>query len=142
MAGKGYFVFAPILALGVIAGLVEWRWWARARGVYLVLIGGTILSLAASILTTNNFGGGAVGFRHATYLAPALLVLLLPWLASPARPRRAVVTVVAVLSMVSMIAFASPRPWSPLTVDRAALGAWNEYAPLPSHLITGRLLEP
>ena len=142
VAGKGYFVFAPILALGVIAGVVEWRWWARARGVYLVLIGGTILSLAASILTTNNFGGGAVGFRHATYLAPALLALLLPWLASPARPRRAVVTVVAMLSMVSMIAFASPRPWWPLTVDRAALGAWNEYAPLPFRLATGRLLEP
>jgi hypothetical protein len=142
VSGKGYFAFAPILALGVIAGLVEWRWWSRARGVYLVLIGGTLLSLAASILTTNNFGGGAVGFRHATYLAPALLALLLPWLASPAQPRRAVVMVVAVLSMVSMIAFTSPRPWWPLTVDRAALGAWHEYAPLPFRLATGRLLEP
>ena len=142
VAGKGYFTFAPILALGVIAAVASWRWWARARGVYLVLIGGTLVSLIASIVTTNNFGGGAVGFRHATYLAPAMLTLLLPWLAGPARPLKMAVTVVAVLSMVSMIVFASPKPWSPLTVDRAAVGQWSDYVPLPARLIDGRLLEP
>ena len=133
VAGKGYFAFAPILALGLIAGIVEWRWWARARGMHLVLVVGTLASLAASIITTNNFGGGAVGFRHATYLAPAMLTLLLPWLAAPATaapPRRVVVLVVAALSMVLMIVFASPRPWAPLTVERAALAAWSDYVPL------------
>ena len=100
------------------------------------------MSLIASIVTTNNFGGGAVGFRHATYLAPAMLTLLLPWLSGPARPLRMAVTVVAALSMVSMVAFATPKPWSPLTIGRATLGAWSEYAPLPARLIDGRLLEP
>ena len=42
-----------------MAGVIGWRWWARARGVHLVLLGGTVLSLAASLLMTNNFGGGA-----------------------------------------------------------------------------------
>jgi hypothetical protein len=110
--------------------------------VHLVLMGGTLMSLAAAILTTNNFGGGAVGFRHATYLAPAMLAFLLPWIAGPARPRKAAITVVAALSMISMIVFASPRPWSPLSVDRADVGAWNDYGPLPSRLIAGRLLAP
>ena len=142
VAGKGYFAFAPILALGLIAGVVEWRWWRRARGVHLVLMGGTLLSLAASILTTNNFGGGAVGFRHATYLAPAMLVFLLPWIAGPARPQRVAVTAIAALSMISMIVFAAPKPWFPLTVDRAVIGAWQDYAPLPSRLMTGQLLVP
>lgn len=145
VTGKGYFAFAPILALGVIAGVVEWRWWGRARGVHLVLIGGTLASFAASIVTTNNFGGGAVGFRHATYLAPAMLTLLLPWLAEGAKtapPLRFVVPVVAALSMVLMIVFASAKPWSPLAVDRAAVGAWSDYVPLVSRLITGQLLAP
>jgi len=144
VTGKGYFAFAPILALGVIAGVLEWRWWARARGVYLVLIGGTLLSLAASIITTNNFGGGAVGFRHATYLAPAMLTLLLPWLATPpaARPRAMVVPAIAALSVMLMIVFASARPWSPLTLERMAAGAWSDYVPLASRLVTGQLLNP
>ena len=145
VTGKGYFVFAPILALGMIAGVMEWQWWARARGVHLILIGGTVLSLAASIVTTNNFGGGAVGFRHATYLAPAMLTLLLPWLAAPpvaARPRTLIVPVVAALSLVSMIVFATPRPWAALTVELAALGAWRDYIPLASGLISGRLFAP
>jgi hypothetical protein len=144
VAGKGYFTFAPILALGVIAGVVEWRWWARARGVYLVLIGGTLLSLAASILTTNNFGGGAVGFRHATYLAPAMLTLLLPWLAKPVvvRPPAMLVPAIAVVSMTLMIVFASPRPWWPLTVAGASPGAWHDYIPVVSGFVAGQLLVP
>lgn len=145
VAGKGYFAFAPIPALGVIAAVASWRWWGRARGVHLILIGGTLLSLAASIVTTNNFGGAAVGFRHATYLAPAMLTLLLPWLAEPsaaARLRTVVVPVIAAMSMVLMIVFASPRPWAPLAVDRAAGGTWSDYVPLLSRLLAGQLFAP
>lgn len=141
LAGKGYFTFAPILALGLIAGVVEWQWWARARGVHLFLIGGTLLSLVAALMTTNNFGGAAVGFRHATYLAPAMLALLLPWLAG-ASPPRVAVTAVAAVSMLSMIVFASPKPWSPLSVERAAVGTWSDYVPVISGLVTRRLLAP
>lgn len=142
--GKGYFAFAPILALGLIAGIVEWQWWARARGLYLVLVGGTLASLAASIITTNNFGGGAVGFRHATYLAPAMLTLLLPWIVegAGARRRRMMVPVVAAFSIVLMIVFASPKPWAPLIVEQAAIAPWSDYVPMASQLLTGRLLAP
>ena len=69
---------APRALALLVAGLAGWRWWARARGVQLTLLVGSLVSLAVSLLTTNNFGGVAVGFRHATYLAPAMVVLLLP----------------------------------------------------------------
>jgi hypothetical protein len=142
LAGKGYFTFAPILALGAIAGIVQWQWWARARGVHLFLIGGTLLSLAAALLTTNNFGGAAAGFRHATYLAPAMLVLLMPWLTGTWQARTRVAAAVAAVSVISMIVFASPNPWSPLTLDRAAPGSWSQYVPVVSGLVTRQLFAP
>ena len=67
-----------------------------------------MLSLAASLLMTNNFGGGAVGFRHATYLAPAMLTLLLPVLADRRPAARAggyAIAAVAAVSMVAMLLF-------------------------------------
>ena len=140
-AYKGFFTFAPILALGMVAGIAEWRWWARARGAHLVLLGGALLSLGGAILTTNNFGGEAVGFRHATFLAPALLILLLPWITAGGA-RRTSVIVVGAVSLLAMLVFASPRPWSILTVENARTGAAADYAPLLTRLIRGGLLEP
>ena len=145
-AGKGFFVFAPVLLLALIAGIIEWRWWARARGTHLVLLGGAMLSLAASLLTTNHYGGGAVGFRHATYLAPALLVMLLPWVSEKSTPvqryRFATVVIAGVISAAVMIAVAVPNPWSALTFDSAAIGSVESYLPLPTKIIRGTLLTP
>ena len=143
VAGKGYFTFAPILAAGLIAGILEWRWWARARGTHAVLLVGSLLSLAVSVATTNNFGGEAVGFRHATYVVPALLVLLLPWIAGAvpaASLKRRVVIAAAVISLASMVVFASPRPWSVLTVDNPRPGALADYAPMVTRVATGEVL--
>jgi Glycosyltransferase family 87 len=142
--GRGYFVLAPILLLASLAGVVEWRWWARARGAHAVLLGGVMLSLVASLLTTNHYGGGAVGFRHATYLAPALLIMLLPWLSDreTRRSQFAIVVVVSAISAASMVVLAVPRPWSPLTIDSAAIGSADEYMPLPSKFVRGTLLSP
>lgn len=145
ISGKGYFTFAPVLGLGLILGLAEWRWWSRRRGIHLVLLGGTMLSLGASILTTNNFGGEAVGFRHAAYLAPAMLTLLAPWIAgttvAPAR-KLAPVAATAALSAMLMLVFAAPRPWSVLTVTAPAIGAPADYFPIAAQLLNGTLLKP
>ena len=43
-AGKGFFTLAPLLLFGPIVGVIGWRWWARARGVQLVLLGGSALA--------------------------------------------------------------------------------------------------
>ena len=115
-AGKGFFVFAPLCLLGLAGGLLEWRWWrARARGVHAVLVIGAAISLAVALLTTNNFGGAAVGFRHAVYLSPVFAVLVLPWLAgdSSARRRPAIVAVASVSAVVLLI----------FAVARAMVGA-------------------
>ena len=140
-AGKGYFTFAPVLGLGLIVGVVGWRWWARARGVQLVLLGGTAASLAASLLMTNNFGGEAVGFRHATYLAPAMLTLLLPALTGRRSVANAVV-VVAAASAIAMLLFAVRAPWSLLYVSTAAVGTWDQYLPIVAKVVTGRVFNP
>jgi hypothetical protein len=142
--GRGYFVFAPVLLLAIVAGILEWRWWARARGAHLVLLGGAMLSLAAALLTTNHYGGGAVGFRHATYLAPALLMMLLPWLAAgdTRRYRFAIVVILSTISAASIIAFAVPNPWTALTIDSAAIGPVDAYLPLPAEIRRGTLLNP
>ena len=144
-AERGHFTFAPILLLGLIAGSCEWRWWARARGVQLVLIGGVLSSLAASVLTTNQFGGAAVGFRHAAYLAPALLALLLPWLSTLSSGRHwkgAFVLVIAAGSAISIVLFATPAPWSALTLDGAAIASPTAYAPVIVQTSSGTLLRP
>ena len=100
------------------------------------------MSLAAAILTTNNFGGGAVGFRHATYLAPAMLVFLLPWIAEPGaaaeggrhRDRG------ALDDLDDGVRFAQAL----VAAHRGPSGRWRveSLVPLPSQLIIGRLLAP
>ena len=82
---KGYFTFAPVLVIGLAAGLFGRRRWGQSRGAYLVLLWGSILSLVVTLLMTNNFGGAAVGFRHAAFVCPSLLALMLPLLATPLR---------------------------------------------------------
>jgi hypothetical protein len=140
VAGKGYFTFAPILAIGLIAGTIEWTWWARARGTHLFLFAGTLISLSLSLITTNNFGGEAVGFRHATYLAPALLMLVLPWIAKTRSLKQTIAAGAAALSLLSMVLFASPRPWSVLTLSSAQFGAASDYTPILARIINGELL--
>ena len=144
-AGKGYFTFAPVLGAGLVCGVAGWRWWARARGAQLVLLGGTVLSLAASLLMTNNYGGGAVGFRHATYLAPALLALLLPVLAGRSPAARAggyAIGAVAALSMVAMLVYEVKQPWPNDTFPRATVGTWQSYVPIVAKILSGNLLNP
>lgn len=144
-AGKGYFTFAPVLGAGLVAGVAGWRWWARARGAHLVLLGGTVLSLAASLLMTNNFGGGAVGFRHATYLAPAMLTLLLPVLADRRPAVRAggyALGAVAAMSLVAMLLFHVKQPWPNTTFPPAQLGTWQNYFPIVAKVVSGNLLNP
>ncbi len=144
-AGKGYFTFAPVLLLGLISGVVGWRWWGRARGPHLVLLGGTLSSLAVSLVTTNNFGGEAVGFRHATYLAPAMLTLLLPVFADP-RPAARVVTwgvvLIAGLSAAALFLFAVPDPWFHLTLPPGPLREWGAYFPMVAKILRRGLLGP
>jgi drug/metabolite transporter superfamily protein YnfA len=144
-AGKGFFTFAPLLLAGLIAGLSSWQWWARARGVQLVLLGSIALSLAVAILTTNNYGGEAVGFRHAAYLSPAFIVLLLPWLveSGEGKPgRRTVVTAIAVVSVALMLVFAVRQPWSVLMLTKAPIGTWGEYVPIIAKVVRGDLFNP
>ncbi|MEO8682793.1 MAG: hypothetical protein ABI665_27340 [Vicinamibacterales bacterium] len=141
-AGKGYFTFAPVLLLGIIVGVTGWRWWQRARGVQLVLLAGVVTSLAAALLTTNNLGGGAVGFRHATYLAPAMLTLLLPVLAGRRPAARAAAAAVAVLagaSAIGLLLFAVREPWMGLTLPPGPIGPWRDYFPIVAKLAAGTL---
>jgi len=143
-ADKGFFVFAPLCLLGVIVGLIEWRWWlAHARGLYFVLLGGTLTSLGAALLTTNNFGGEAVGFRHAVYLCPAFVTLLLPWLQGAERPVRGTVVIsVAVVSIVAMLLFAVRQPWSLLTLTNAQIGSWQQYVPIVDKIVHATIFSP
>jgi hypothetical protein len=140
-AGKGFFTFAPLLLLGLVAAFANWQWWSRARGVHLVLLGGIVLSLGASLLTTNNFGGEAVGFRHAVYLAPAFVVFLVPWLTGSAASRRVVLTA-ACVSMLLMLTFAVRKPWSVMTLETRPIGTWDQYVPIVARVIRGDLLRP
>ena len=142
---NGFLVFAPLLLAALAAGAVSWRWWARMRGVQLVVLGSIALSLGAAILTTNNYGGEAVGFRHAVYLAPAFLTLLLPWLddGPHRRPRgRVVVETVAAMSVFLMLVFAVRQPWSVLTLERAPIGTWDQYLPIVAKIVRGDLFNP
>jgi hypothetical protein len=143
--GKGFFTFAPVLLLAAIAGVARWRWWSRARGVHLVLGGGILLSLAASLLTTNNYGGEAVGFRHAAYLSPAFLVLLTPWIVDATRGVRSArytVIAVAAVSCMLMLLLAVRNPWKPLSLQTATIGTWDEYLPIVAKVVRGDLFNP
>ena len=104
-----------------------------------MLLGGSSLSLAASLLMTNNFGGLAVGFRHATYLAPALLALLLPVLADRRPIPTAmswVIATVAGASTVVLLAFAVSDPWAELTVPPTQWPTrWQAYVPVVGQVI-------
>lgn len=144
-ADKGFFAFAPLLLVGLIAGFVGWSWWSRARGVQLVLLGGILLSLGAAIVTTNNYGGEAVGFRHAVYLVPAFITLLLPWIVDgpgTASLMRHAVTAVATVSLLLMLVFASRQPWSVLSLSKAPIGSWDQYVPIIGKVVKGTLFKP
>lgn len=143
-AGKGFFVFAPLCLLGVMCGLIEWRWWwFRARGPYVVLVIGSAISLGAALITTNNLGGSSVGFRHAVYLCPIFIVMLLPWISGNSRAwRKTAIAAVAALSVALMIIFAAPSPWSGLTLSSASIGSWDQYVPVFARLIRGDLFIP
>jgi hypothetical protein len=142
-AGKGFFAFAALIGLSLVVAVLEWRWWARARGAYAVLSGGIVLSVAAALLTTNNYGGAAVGFRHAVYLAPAFLTLLLPWIADERRrTQRTIVIGVAVASSLVMLVYAVRNPWSALTLSSARIGTWEEYVPIIARVVHGNLFNP
>jgi drug/metabolite transporter superfamily protein YnfA len=143
-AGKGFFTFAPLAMLGLVVGLIEWRWWGRARGVQIVLLGGVALSLGAALLTTNNFGGEAVGFRHAAFLAPAFAALALPWIVD--RERRPlchhVTMAIAIVSVALMLIFAVRQPWSVLSLSSAPIGTWDQYVSIVARAVSGDLFRP
>jgi hypothetical protein len=129
--------------LGLGAALIEWRWWwARAKGVYVVLLFGVAISLAAALLTTNNFGGAAVGFRHAVHLSPVFAVLVLPWITTRSPARQAAIVAVAGVSAAVLLVFAVREPWSELTLSAAPIGALGEYVPIISRAMNGDLLGP
>lgn len=140
-AGKGFFTLAPLVLLGVAAGTSSWNWWRRARGPQLVLLGGALLSLAAALFTTNNYGGEAVGFRHSTYVIPALLTMLLPWIVGDRRLARTV-TAIATMSFAVMLVFAVRNPWKVLSWSSAAIGTWEDYVPIGGKLAHGKLFDP
>ena len=142
-AFKGFFTFAPLCLVGFAAGVIEWRWWrAHFKAVHTILLAGIAITLVVALLTTNNFGGEAVGFRHAVFLSPAFVILLLPWVAGPSRPVRPVVMGVALVSTALMLVFAVRQPWSVLTLSHAPVGSWDQYVPIVARLLRGSLFTP
>lgn len=137
---KGFFTLAPVMGLGLLVGVLGWNWWRRFRSVRLVLIAGTMASLAVSLLTTNNFGGVAVGFRHATYLTPAFLILLLPVLTgrrSLARAASVAIGVITAGSAALLLVYAVRWPWEDLIFPLSKpLGPWQSYIPVVGHVLT------
>jgi hypothetical protein len=137
---KGYFSYAPTLLVGFIVALCGWNLWKGARGAYVVLAGGTVLSLAAALLMTNNFGGFAAGFRHATYLAPAMLILLLPVFTSRSQMATAggrVLLLMSAASAVALFLIVTPRPFYPYRFppDGAIVSGWDKYVPVVAQAI-------
>ncbi len=142
-AGKGFFTFAPLCLLGVACGAIEWRWWwSRAKGPFVVMVLGSAISLVVALLTTNNLGGSSVGFRHAVYLSPVFIVLLLPWLVQSSSRAKAMIAGVAFASAVLLIAFAVPAPWSDVQWSSAALGTWDQYVPVIARIVHRDLFIP
>jgi hypothetical protein len=136
---KGYFAFAPVLLAGLFAGVFGWRLWSHARPVYLVMFGGTLLSLFASLMMTNNFGGFASGFRHATYLAPAFLLMLAPIFAAKGALARAtswMLLVMSAASIVMLVLVTVPRPWWPYKFPphKTVIEQWYEYVPVVAQI--------
>ena len=142
-AGKGFFVFAPLCLAGLAAAVVERRWWQeRAGRVHIVLAMSVALSLAASLLTTNNFGGAAVGFRHAVYLSPVFAIWVLPWLTRERPAPRTTIAAVAGVSAAMLIVFAVREPWFALTLSDRPVGTWDQYIPILGRLVHGNLFIP
>ena len=147
---RSYLTFAPVLLIGLVAGVVAQRRWGVNAGAYLVLFWGSVYSLLATLLMTNNLGGAAVGYRHAVFICPSLLALVLPILGEPAAPalgdhesrgtpRAAgtIVGVVAALSMIALLVLAVPRPWSqlPLLSTEAPSPTWRSYVPVIAYVV-------
>jgi hypothetical protein len=147
---RSYFTFAPVLLIGLVAGLFGQRRWGLNGGAYLVLLWGSVYSLVATLLMTNNLGGAAVGFRHAVFICPSLLALLLPILGELAPPKRGegeprgtlrvartMVGVVAALSAVALLMLAVPRPWSQLRLlaPETPPTTWRNYVPVIAYAI-------
>lgn len=134
---KGFFTYSPILLLGCLAGLMGSILWRRGRAVLLVMTGSWFLSLTASLLMTNNFGGFASGFRHATYLAPAMLIGLAPVFAGRQRIVSAIVLAVAALSIVVLFIVTVPRPWYPYAVPPKPpiVRPWDGYLPVVAQTV-------
>jgi len=104
------------------------------------MLGGTIISLTASLLMTNNFGGSASGFRHATYLAAPLIVLTLPIFLSRlpvARVAARSLIGVALASAAILFVIVVPQPWYPYRFppENPALLAWDRYVPAVAQVV-------
>ena len=117
----------------------------RAISSVIALLGSIVLSLGAAIVATNNYGGIAVGFRHAVYLSPALVTLLLPWVVAGGRSGRAVLAVAAV-STALMLIFPVRQPWSALSWSEARTivkeqMSWDQYVPLIAKIVRGDLFK-
>ena len=137
---KGYFSYAPILLVGLLTGIVGWQSWSIARGVHVVMLGGAIISLIASLLMTNNFGGYASGFRHATYLATPLIVLTVPMFLSGhliARVASRSLISLALTSAVILFVVIVPQPWYPYRFppESPALLTWDKYVPAVAQVV-------
>jgi hypothetical protein len=136
---KGYFSFAPVLLAGLMVGFAGQTRWGRARPAFLVLLWGSVLSLAASLLMTNNFGGVAVGFRHAVYLCPAWLVLLAPALSSARDTRRPVLLLlnsIAAVSAIGLLLMTVPQPWAQLKwPPEPPPTNWRSYIPVIAYVV-------
>ena len=85
-----------------------------------------------------------MGFRHATYLAPALLTLMLPVLADrrPAARADGYAVALAAGSMVAMLLFHVKQPWPNSTFPPMQVGTWRSYFPIVAKVVSGNLLDP
>lgn len=108
----GLFSLFPITALGLAGLVAAWRG-NDTRMQALTAIGAiasTIL-LVYYALTTNNYGGEAFGFRWSIAVAPVLLLMAVPVMASVRRPWQwAAVTVLLAVSVVSAVQCVQ-HPW-------------------------------
>jgi len=126
VSGKGLFTLSPILIIGLAAGVLMHGRWRGLQASRFVLLAGALLSLAAALLTTNNLGGAAVGFRHATYVVPVFLVLTSPLLAGRTRLAAAASSVILVLAAATAVMlwwYAVRNPWLDLHLPLPALAS-------------------
>ncbi len=149
---RGYFTFAPVLLIGLLAGAFGQQRWGTNRGAYLVLFWGSVCGLVATLLMTNNLGGAAVGFRHAAFICPSLLALLFPILGMPASPKlsegerlrkggrraaRTIIGAVCALSAIALLMLAVPRTWSQLGLLAPVVPptTWRSYVPVIAYAV-------